>query len=133
MAASLGSLNFRLWVGQPPEAIKQTVQVLEHPGVDYEAYRWIGKRSGSFERSSRADFDTEANARTAFASYVAAIETGPHQLVFNDLDFDGENVRVIVETVRIVYLRQDVLICGATTDGNTWDMECRWRMRLTPI
>jgi len=133
MADSLGVFTFRHWIGPPPGVIRQTVQTLEHPGVDYEAYRWIGQRSGTFTRRSKSDFNTLSNARVTYRAYALMITTSPHQLIWDDYDFDTENVRAVVEDVSQVYLAQHLLIAGAQADGNTWDMECEWRFRLAPV
>lgn len=128
----LGALTFRLWMGPPPPLIKQTVEAFSHPGVDYEGFRWLGKRSGDIVRESRADAVSLTAARALLASYYAALEGGPYQLIWSDYDYDTEGQRAVVRDVEMTYLRKHQFICGAQTPGNTWELRVDWTLRLTP-
>ena len=132
---TLGTFTFRNWLGDQPGFLRQTTQIIQRPGVDHEAIRWLGKRSGPITRDSVVDVVSTAAGRAEYQQYIDAIESvNPLQMVWQGYDFDLDQVRFYVLDVALLENRRKHLICGALnpTLPMWYDLRCRWTLLMTP-
>lgn len=129
----LGPFRFRNWRGAPPQRIRQTTEVLSHPGADYEMVRFVGKKSGSVQRDTIVDVASFAMGMALFGQYQNLIGADPQKLIWNNYDYDIDGMRAIVLDCEKVELRQNLLICNPITPGYTVDLVARWTFLLSPI
>lgn len=129
---SIGAFVVRNWAqGPPPPPLQRIVEVMTYPGVNYEALRLHEYRSGVFQLTSMSDAPTVAAGRTLTSNYATLVGSGPVQLIWNDDDYDLRGLRVMVVHVSSMMLRRRLVICGATSLGNTVDVMTRWDLVYT--
>lgn len=128
----IGPYLLRTWFGAVPDYVKHEVEILTTPGVNHEALRLRGLRSGVITRDSVVDVPNLIAGRLLYASYTRLIEAAPSKLVWNGYDFDVENLRAAVVSVTLLELRKNAIICNPLTPGNLWDLRVRWSFLLVP-
>lgn len=128
----LGPYQLRNWIGPCPQRIQQQVEVLASPGVNYEAVRLIGARGNVTVRESVVDVANVVFGRLLFTQYSSMIGATPAKLIWNNYDFDNENIRAAVLGCELIDLSRRALICNPLVFGNTWDLRVRWSFLLVP-
>lgn len=128
----LGSFRFRTWFGTPPGRIKERVEVLTSPGIDFDAVRLLGASSPQFEVESVVDVASDLFAHHLFAAYASVIGGNASKLVWAGFDYDQVNQRAIVLDCQMLSVQRKAAICGALNPGFTTDLRVRWRLLLTP-
>lgn len=130
---SLGPFLFRNWLTPPPGGIREMTEVIESPGVHYQAVRLRGLRSDRHVMEAIVDCPTGLFARALFYGYCQAVGTDPMKLVWSSYDFDIEGRRVVILDCNLVSIRRKVAICGALYPGNTIDLHVRFELLLVPF
>lgn len=129
---ALGPYYFRNWIGNPPQRLGRQVEVLQYPGVNYQAVRTLGLRAMPYQLDSIVDLPTFALARAAFSQYKLMIGDGAKQFIWNNWNLDTENQRAVVLDVVCVELAQRALICGGLNPPSLVDLRVRWTLLLVP-
>lgn len=130
----LGAFQFRNWIGNPPASrIRERTEVLSSPGVDYQAVRLLGVQSDAHVLESIVDQPSVINARMTYAAYCGAIGGAAMKLVWNDHDYDQENMRAVALDCELVSIERKAAICGALVPGWRVDLRVRWRVLLVPF
>lgn len=129
---SLGPFLFRNWLTPPPGRIRETTEVIESPGVNYQAVRLRGLRSQPFTMEGVIDCATGIQARSYYIAYSQAVGTDPMPLVWANYNFDIEGQRAVILDCDLISIQRKVAICGAVVPGNTIDMRVRFQLLLTP-
>lgn len=133
MVNSIGNYNVRHWLrGMPPQVLGPTLQVLEYPGSDYQAFREMGIRSETFRMESIVDVMTAANAYSELKNYKDIVGDGAYQLIWNDLDFDSLSIRVVVLSVRALAVQKRMYICGGLNPPSLVDLHVEWELMAVP-
>lgn len=129
---SLGSFYFRNWIGPPPQRLGRQLEVLEYPGVNYQAVRALGLRSELYHVESIVDLASFTVARNTFAAYKNLIGSGAQQMIWNNWNLDAENQRVLVMNVVCTETRLRSLICGGLNPPSLVDLSVRWTLLHVP-
>lgn len=133
MVNSIGAYNVRNWLrGMPPQTLGPTLQVLEYPGQDYQAFRELGIRSEQFKMESIVDFATAARCYQELADYKNIVGDGAYQIIWNNLNFDTLSIRVVVLGVRAKAVQQRAIICGGLNPPSLVDLHCEWDLMAVP-
>lgn len=130
---SLAGFRFRHWLGPAPPRPRQESQVLAYPGANYQSVRLAGLRTEPFTRDSIIDQANIASCRLLYAQYCGLIGAGPTRLVWQNYDYDIEQIRVHVLDCELIGIEQRVMICNPLIAGNTVDLTCRWKLIFTPL
>ena len=112
-----------------PEQVKRQLTVLARAGVDGHTVVDEGRRGTPFVLRSRVDQQDLAAGRATYGAYAALIGGDPVQLVWQDLDLDGEDFQVLV--LDVVQSRLHALAWGSAGGLNppsrAW-LECDWTL-----
>lgn len=129
---SLGPFRFRHWLGPAPPRPRQLTTVYSYPGANYQSVRLEGLRTEPFTRDSIVDQGSIAACRLLYLQYCSLIGSAPSNLVWQNYDFNIEQIRVHVLDCELLAIEQRLTICNPLTSGNTVDLTCRWKLIFTP-
>lgn len=129
---SIGNFRFRHWLGPCPPRPRQEPQVLSYHGANYQSVRLAGLRTEPFTRDSIIDQPSIASCRLLYSQYCNLIGSIAQRLVWQNYDFDQEQLRVHVLECELIGIEQRLLICNPLVAGNTVDLTCRWKMIFSP-
>jgi hypothetical protein len=134
MSGQIHNSEFILLKGVVP-IIRQTVEVLEEPGVDYQRRRLVGLRSPEFTLESMVDVADREAAMTELAVYRGLIDDAPVVLQKDGFNYNtgppvGMRSLVAVLDVQPVQSDRSAIICADKINSGNWMLTARWRLRL---
>lgn len=129
----LGAFQFRNWIGTPPGRIREQTEVLTANAIDYQAVRLLGVRSEQYVIESVIDVQSVVMGRQLYAAYCGAIGSGAQKFVWQDYDYDQENMRAVTLSCELVSLDRKAFICGGLNPGWFVDLRVRWHLLLVPF
>lgn len=128
----IGSETFLYFVGTP-RLYRPRVERLAFPGSDGAVFRRVGYESGQFQLRSCKDVLDMSAATAKLNDYKAMIATAIYQLVWRNIDYDAQNLRVAVLDVEPTDVAPVLQWAGAASNTNKAKVEVVWTLEFRKI